>query len=88
MFQSSIMDSQSCNKKNRRKVTLQMSDEHIQDDEISLLDLALTVAENLRLLIIGPIAAGLIALGVSSLLPKTFESVAGLDPVIQYHRQF
>ena len=39
-----------------------MSDEHIQDDEISLLDLALTVAENLRLLIIGPIAAGLIAL--------------------------
>ena len=42
------------------------------DDEISLLDLALTVAENLRLLIIGPIAAGLIALGVSSTLPKTF----------------
>ena len=51
---------------------LQMSDEHIQDDEISLLDLALTVAENLRLLIIGPIAAGLVALGVSSLVPKTF----------------
>lgn len=49
------------------------------DDEISLLDLALTVAENLRLLIIGPIAAGLIALGVSSLLPKTFESVAILS---------
>jgi capsular polysaccharide biosynthesis protein len=46
------------------------------NDEISLLDLALTVAENLRLLIIGPIAAGLIALGVSSTLPKTFESVA------------
>lgn len=56
-----------------------MSDEHIQDDEISLLDLALTVAENLRLLIIGPIAAGLIALGVFSLLPKTFESVAILN---------
>ena len=46
------------------------------DDEISLVDVALTVAENLRLLIIGPIAAGLIALGVSSFLPKTFESVA------------
>jgi capsular polysaccharide biosynthesis protein len=58
-----------------------MSDEHIQDDEISLLDLALTVAENLRLLIIGPIAAGLIALGVSSLLPKTFESVAILNVI-------
>jgi len=49
------------------------------DDEISLLDLALTVAENLRLLIIGPIAAGLVALGVSSFLPKTFESVAILN---------
>jgi hypothetical protein len=54
-----------------------------EDDEISLLDLALTVAENLRLLIIGPIAAGLIALGVSSLLPKTFESVAILNVIDQ-----
>ena len=54
-----------------------------RDDEISLLDLALTVAENLRLLIIGPIAAGLIALGVSSLLPKTFESVAILNVIDQ-----
>ena len=51
----------------------------VEDDEISLLDLALTVAENLRLLIIGPIAASLIALGVSSLVPKTFESVAILN---------
>jgi hypothetical protein len=50
-----------------------------EDDEISLLDLALTASENLRLLIIGPIAAGLIALGVSSLLPKTFVSVAILS---------
>jgi capsular polysaccharide biosynthesis protein len=53
------------------------------DDEISLLDLAVTVAENLRLLIIGPIAAGLIALGVSSLIPKTFESVAILNVIDQ-----
>ena len=53
------------------------------DDEISLLDLALTVAENLRLLIIGPIVAGLITLGVSSLLPKTFESVAILNVIDQ-----
>ena len=56
---------------------------NVEDDEISLLDLALTVAENLRLLIIGPIAAGLIALGVSSLLPKTFESVAILNVIDQ-----
>jgi capsular polysaccharide biosynthesis protein len=61
-----------------------MSSEYqVQDDEISLLDLALTVAENLRLLIIGPIAAGLIALGVSSLLPNTFESVAILNVIDQ-----
>jgi hypothetical protein len=53
------------------------------DDEISLLDLALTVAENLRLLIIGPIAAGLIALGFTSWLPKTFESVAILNVLDQ-----
>jgi capsular polysaccharide biosynthesis protein len=56
------------------------------NDEISLVDLALTVAENLRLLIIGPIAAGLIALGVSSLLPKTFESVAILNVNDQHEK--
>ena len=56
-----------------------MTSQDLDNDEISLLDLALTVAENLRLLIIGPIAAGLIALGVSSLPPKTFESVAILN---------
>jgi hypothetical protein len=50
-----------------------MAPQDPDSDEISLLDLALTVAENLRLLIIGPIAAGLVALGVSSFLPKTFE---------------
>ena len=51
----------------------------VQDDEISLLDLALTVAENLRLLIIAPIAVGLAAFGVSSFVPKTFESRAVLS---------
>ena len=60
-----------------------MTPQDLDDDEISLLDLALTVAENLRLLIIGPIAAGLIALGVSSFLPKTFESVAILNVIDQ-----
>jgi len=49
-----------------------MTPHDLDNDEISLLDLALTVAENLSLLIIGTIAAGLIALGVSSFLPKTF----------------
>ena len=49
------------------------------DDEISLLDLALTVAENLRLLIIAPMVVGLAAFGVSSFVPKTFESQAVLN---------
>ena len=60
-----------------------MTPQDPDNDEISLLDLALTVAENLRLLIIGPIAAGLIALGFTSLLPKTFESVAILNVIDQ-----
>ncbi|MDA8599981.1 hypothetical protein N9L30_03050 [Burkholderiaceae bacterium] len=49
------------------------------DDEISLLGLALTVAENLRSLIVAPMVVGLAALGVSSFVPKTFESRAVLN---------
>ena len=56
-----------------------MAPQDPDSDEFSLLDLALTVAENLRPLIIGPVAAGLVALGVYSFLPKTFESVAILN---------
>jgi len=44
------------------------------EDEISLLDLLQTMAENLRLLVIGPILAGLLALTGASLWPKTYES--------------
>lgn len=43
-----------------------------EDDEISLLDLALVVAENLRLLIIGPLVVGLSALGISYAIAPTF----------------
>ena len=42
------------------------------DDEISLLDLLQVVVENLRLLVLGPIAAGLVALGISYLIPPTY----------------
>lgn len=45
------------------------------DDDISLLDLLLVVAENLRLLLLGPLLAGALALGVASLLPRSYESV-------------
>ena len=46
------------------------------EDEISLLDLLVTVSENIKLLILGPLAAGLCALGVTFVLPATYESVA------------
>ena len=42
------------------------------DDEISLLDLLQVVADNLRLLLLGPLAVGLAALGFSFLLTPTF----------------
>jgi hypothetical protein len=45
--------------------------------EISILDLLLVVAQNLRILILGPLLAGVVALGVSFLfIPVKFESVA------------
>ncbi len=42
------------------------------EDEISLLDLLQVVADNLRLLILGPLAVGLAALGISFAIPPTF----------------
>ena len=44
--------------------------------EISLLDLLVTLADNVKLLILGPLAAGLTALAIAFALPQTFESVA------------
>ena len=42
------------------------------DDEISLLDLLQTVVDNLRLLVLGPLAVGLIALGYSFSIQPTY----------------
>ena len=42
------------------------------DDEISLLDLLQTIVDNLRLLVLGSLAAGVIALGISFLIPPTY----------------
>ena len=47
-----------------------------EDDEISLLDLLQTIVDNLRLLVIGPLVAGLLAYGVALVIPKTYESTA------------
>ena len=43
-----------------------------EDEEISLLDLLQTVVDNLRLLVLGPLAVGLAALGISFAVPPTF----------------
>ena len=42
------------------------------DDEISLLDLLQTIVDNLRLLVFGPLAVGVLALGTSFLIPPTY----------------
>lgn len=49
------------------------------EEGIGLLDVLVTLAENIKLLIIGPLAVGLCALGISFLLPQTYESVAVLQ---------
>ena len=42
------------------------------DDEISLLDLLQTIVDNLRLLVLGPLAVGVTALGISFLVAPTY----------------
>jgi len=44
--------------------------------EASLLDLLVVVAENIKLLVIGPLLAGLVALGVAFVLPQSYVSQA------------
>ncbi len=48
------------------------------DDEISLLDLVAVIVEHLRLLLLGPVMAGMLAFGVASLLPVKWSSVVVL----------
>lgn len=43
-----------------------------EDDEISLLDLLQTIVDNLRLLVLGPLAVGVLALGISFVIPPTY----------------
>ncbi|MBV8247492.1 MAG: lipopolysaccharide biosynthesis protein [Comamonas sp.] len=49
-----------------------------QNEEPDLLDLLVTLAENWKLLILGPLAAGLIASSVGLSIPKTYESSASV----------
>ncbi len=52
----------------------------VEDDEISLLDLLQVVTDNLRLLVLGPLAAGLIALAISFAIPPTFTATTKFMP--------
>ena len=58
---------------------------HAQEDsgEISLLDVALVFAENLRLLILVPLGAGLLALGISFFIPPTYTATTRILPPTQ-----
>ena len=46
------------------------------EKEVNLLDLLVVVAENLKLLILGPFVVGLLALGIGYALPQSFTSQA------------
>lgn len=50
--------------------------ERDNEDEVSLLDLLVVVAENIKLLILGPLLVGALVLGVGWFLPSQFTSVA------------
>jgi uncharacterized protein involved in exopolysaccharide biosynthesis len=50
------------------------------DDEISLLDLLQTIVDNLRLLVLGPLAVGLAALGISFAVAPTFTATVKFLP--------
>jgi uncharacterized protein involved in exopolysaccharide biosynthesis len=51
-----------------------------EDEEISLLDLLQTIADNLRLLILGPLLAGLAALGIAFAIAPTYTATVRFLP--------
>lgn len=51
-----------------------------EDDEINLLDLLQTIVDNLRLLVLGPLAAGVAALGISFAIKPTFTAEMSFLP--------
>ena len=51
-----------------------------EEDEISLLDLLQVVVENIKLLVLGPLAIGLTALGLAFVIPPTFTATTVIMP--------
>ena len=62
---------------------LQTSSATSSDDEVGILDYVLVLAKNMRLLILGPLAIGLVSLGISYLIPPTYTAVARILPPVQ-----
>jgi uncharacterized protein involved in exopolysaccharide biosynthesis len=58
----------------------QSNQEWDDEDEISLLDLALTVAENLKLLVFGSLGAGIVALTIALIWPNIYTGKASILP--------
>ena len=54
----------------------EQAENHYDEDEISLLDILVTLAESWKLLVFGPLIAAVLTGTLSFLWPKTFESVA------------
>jgi hypothetical protein len=54
----------------------EQAENHYDGDEISLLDILVTLAESWKLLVFGPLIAAVLTGTLSFLWPKTFESVA------------
>jgi uncharacterized protein involved in exopolysaccharide biosynthesis len=54
-----------------------------ETDEFSLLDLLQVVADNLRLLVLGPLAVGFIALGISFMITPTYTAMTTVLPPLQ-----
>jgi uncharacterized protein involved in exopolysaccharide biosynthesis len=52
----------------------------VEDDEISLLDLLVVLAEHWKLLVFGPLAAGLAALGITFVVDPIFTATARILP--------
>jgi tyrosine-protein kinase Etk/Wzc len=60
--------------------TMALSDAEDNQDEISILDLLQVVADNLRLLVLGPLLIGLLALGIAFTVPPTFTAKVQFIP--------
>jgi uncharacterized protein involved in exopolysaccharide biosynthesis len=54
--------------------------ETVEDDEISLLDLLQVVVDNLRLLVLAPLIAGLLALGITFAIAPTYTATTKFMP--------